>query len=191
LPNFFGCKIFGYAVDLPWRFWYDGGMTPNKQSKSVLSRLMAQENVMVIHCPQARTASFDIRNRVLTIPVITDNMSDELYDMIVAHEVGHALFTPYTDEDEQNLKANKPLACAYKVSPEYPKIAMGYINCVEDARIEKLMKERYAGLSRDFYIGYGELADLDFFEVNKKNVNELPLIERINLHYKVGTNRPN
>ena len=162
-------------------------MTPNKQSKSMLSRLMAMENITVVHNPKARTASFDVRHRVLTIPVIGNSMSDELYDMIVAHEVGHALHTPYTEEDEQNLRNNKPLTAALKVSEKYPEVAMGYLNAIEDARIDKLMKEKYSGLRRDYYMGYRELTDLDFFEVNGKDKNALPFIERINLHFKCGT----
>lgn len=166
-------------------------MTPNKQSKSMLSRLMAMENITVVHDAKARTASFDVRHRILTIPVIGNSMSNELYDMIVAHEVGHALYTPYTEEDEQNLRNNKPLTAALKVSEKYPEVAMGYLNAIEDARIDKLMKEKFGGLRRDYYIGYKELTDLDFFEINGKDRNTLPFIERINLHYKCGTSYTN
>jgi hypothetical protein len=42
------------------------------------------------------------------------------------------------------------------------------VNVVEDARIEKLMKRRYAGLPRPFYNGYKELADEDFFQIKMK-----------------------
>ena len=170
--------------------WYNGGMTPNTQSKSILSRLLANENIVVVHNAKARTAMFDVRNRVLTLPVL-DSMSDELYDMIVAHEVGHALYTPYTEEDEKNLYEDKPMACAFKISEEYPRLAMGYLNIIEDARIEKLMKEKFPGLRRDFYIGYGELHERDFFDARTKNLNEMSFIDRINLHYKVGTHVQN
>lgn len=174
-------------------FWYNVPMsnTPNKQSKSVLSRLLASENVTVIHDHNARTASFDVRNRVLTLPVL-GSMSDELYDMIVGHEVGHALFTPYTNEDEESIKKGKPLAAAVKIGgDEGATIAMGYLNVVEDARIERMMKEKFGGLRRDFYIGYKELDDMDFFETRNVDINTMGFIDRINLHYKVGTYRHN
>ena len=53
-------------------------------------------------------------------------------DMLVGHEVGHALYTP--DED-WTLKVQIP--------PQF-------VNVVEDARIEKMMKRRYPGLSKTF-----------------------------------------
>lgn len=174
-------------------FWYTHVMKPqtNKQSKSVLSKLLATENITVVHKNDARTASFDVRNRILTLPVLGE-MSDELYDMIVGHEVGHALFTPYTDRDEQNIKNGKSMAAAVDIGgEEYASHAASYLNIVEDARIEKLMKEKFAGLRRDFYIGYQELDNLDFFEIKGRDVSKMSFIDRINLHYKIGTYRHN
>jgi hypothetical protein len=163
----------------------------NKQSKSVLSRLLASENITVIHDNKARTASFDVRNRVLTLPVLGE-MSNELYDMIVGHEVGHALYTPYTEKDEESIKNGKPMAAAVEIGgEEHANHAMGYLNVVEDARIEKLMKEKFGGLRRDFYIGYKDLDERDFFEIRDKDVSKMGFIDRINLHYKVGTYRHN
>jgi len=163
----------------------------NKQSKSVLSRLLAAENITVMHKKEARTASFDVRNRVLVLPVL-GNMSDELYDMIVGHEVGHALYTPFTEEDEKNIKQGKPITAAIEVGGEdFARTAMGYLNVIEDARIEKLMKEKFPGLRRDFYIGYQDLDNRDFFDLRGKNIPDMSFIDRINLHYKVGTFRHN
>ena len=54
-----------------------------------------------------------------------------VYNMLVGHEVGHALFTP--NEDWKNLPVPK-----------------SYINITEDARIEKLMKRKFPGLAKDF-----------------------------------------
>lgn len=175
-------------VDFPSGFWYNGRMqTPNKQSKSILSRLLASENITVIHRAEARTASFNVRDRVLTLPILSDNMSDELYDMIVGHEVGHALFTPYTEEDEKSLKDGKGMSAAYKIGGDNYQLAATYLNIVEDARIEKLMKEKFPGLRRDFNVGYKELQDMDFFELKDIDVNTMSFIDRINLHYKIGT----
>ena len=56
--------------------------------------------------------------------------------MLVSHEVGHALYTP----DEEWWKE-------YEIHPSF-------VNIVEDARIEKLMKRRYDGISKTFYKGY-------------------------------------
>jgi len=63
-------------------------------SIDTLARLMAGEDLSVQHNPLAETASFDMNERVLTLPV-WDNMSRSLYDMLVGHEVAHALWTPF------------------------------------------------------------------------------------------------
>ena len=57
---------------------------------------------------------------------------------------------------------------------------------IEDARIEKLMKRKYAGLRKSFAQGYTELNNKDFFEVADKDLSEFSLIDRINLHFKLG-----
>ena len=89
--------------------------------------------------------------------------------MLVSHEVGHALYTP---DEEWWLD--------YEIHPSF-------VNIVEDARIEKLMKRRYDGISKTFYKGYTELHNDDFFQVKKKNISEMILADRVNLHYKIGT----
>ena len=55
---------------------------------------------------------------------------------------------------------------------------------VEDARIEKLMKRRYAGLSKTFYGGYKELSDEDFFKLGE-NIETMNLADRINLYLRL------
>ena len=64
----------------------------NKESKSILAKLLASENLTVEH-GKFNTASFDTKNRVLRLPIWKE-MSGSLYDLLVLHEVGHALFTP-------------------------------------------------------------------------------------------------
>ena len=54
------------------------------------------------------------------------------------------------------------------------------MNVVEDARIEKLMKRKFPGLSRSFYQGYEELNDEDFFEIQEIDLKRLSFIDRIN-----------
>ena len=60
------------------------------------------------------------------------------------------------------------------------------MNIVEDVRIEKLMKRRYAGLAKTFYNGYNELNDNDFFEIENEDLDTFNIADRVNLHYKVG-----
>ena len=63
------------------------------QSKSLLAKLMANEN-LTIEQRNTNTAAFDVKNRILTVPVLDKNISGYLYDLFLGHEVGHALYTP-------------------------------------------------------------------------------------------------
>ncbi|NBP16740.1 hypothetical protein EBU95_20530, partial [bacterium] len=59
-------------------------------SKSLLAKLMATEN-LTIENRNVPTASFDVKNRILTVPTLDNNISSQLYDLFMGHEVGHAL----------------------------------------------------------------------------------------------------
>jgi len=136
-----------------------------KEVKGTLARLLATENLIVEH-KQCGTASFDVDTRVLTLP-IWEYASDRVYTMLVGHEVGHALFTPKEEWRDAGI----------------PK---SYLNITEDARIEKLMKRKFPGLSKDFYQGYSELNEQDFFRIRDMDINKMNLIDRINLYFKIG-----
>ncbi len=145
-----------------------------KNSKSILAKLLATEDVTVVH-QKTQTASFDTKNRVLTLPVWKD-MDGNLYDLLVGHEVGHALETPAEGWHDAIEKTQRNRAFA------------GFLNVVEDARIEKKIKARFPGLRPSFYAAYQQLLDRDFFGLKKSEtpVNEMLLIDRLNLHFKVG-----
>jgi len=140
-------------------------------SKSTLAKLLAQENITVEH-RKAQTASFDPKNRILILPIWKE-MSADLYDLLVGHEVGHAWETP-AEGWHNALKGNKP---GFK----------SYLNVIEDVRIERKIKSRYPGLAPAFYSAYKELFDKNFFGVEDKDISILPLIDRINLHFKLGS----
>ena len=134
--------------------------------KSQLAKLLATEDLIVEH-RNVETAQFDVRTRVLTLPN-WERASNDVYDALVAHEVGHALYTP-------DIEWFKTL-----------QIPPSFVNIVEDVRIEKLMKRRYAGLAKTFRRGYNELSDNDFFEVDGKDLDTFNLADRVNLYYKIG-----
>ena len=138
----------------------------SQEIKGNLARLLATENLIVEH-RKVSTASFDVDRRILILPN-WDRASSVVYDMLVGHEVGHALFTP--NEDWRN-------------AADCPK---DFINVIEDARIEKLMKRKYPGLRKSFAGGYRELNDKDFFGIADEDLSTLSLIDRINLHFKCG-----
>ena len=134
--------------------------------KSQLAKLLATEDLIVEH-RKVDTAQFNVQTRVLTLPN-WERASNNVYDSLVAHEVGHALYTP----DREWFKEVK--------------IPQSFVNIVEDVRIEKLMKRRYAGLAKTFYNGYNELNDNDFFEIENEDLDTFNIADRVNLHYKVG-----
>jgi len=145
-------------------------MAVKQEIKSQLAKLLATEDIVVEH-KNVESAQFNVRTRVLILP-LWEKASDVVYDMLVGHEVGHALFTP--DEDWW-LKHDVP---------------QSFVNVVEDARIEKLMKRKYLGIAKSFYRGYNELHEQDFFELNDQDITDLNLADRANLYFKVGSFLP-
>jgi len=141
-------------------------MVVKHEIKSQLAKLLATEDLIVEH-KNVQTAEFNVHTRVLTLPK-WDRASNNVYDSLVAHEVGHALYTP-----DRNW---------YKEVQVPP----SFVNIVEDVRIEKLMKRRYAGLAKCFYTGYNELNDDDFFDIDGKDLTDFNIADRVNLHFKVG-----
>ena len=133
------------------------------------ARLLATENLTVVRS-NVPTASFDIKSRVLTLPMWKE-MTPEIEDMLVGHEVGHALYTldKYIDPIKENPKMKS------------------YLNILEDVRIEKLIKRKYPGLRKRMNEGYKQLNDKDFFGISKvPSLDALNLIDRINLYFKAG-----
>ena len=141
-------------------------MAVKHEIKSQLAKLLATEDLIVEH-KHCDTACFNVHTRVLTLPM-WEKASNTVYDLLVGHEVGHALFTP----DENWLE---------KVA-----VPSQFVNVVEDARIEKLMKRKYLGLAKTFFKGYQELNDEDFFSISDESVSTFNLADRANLYFKVG-----
>jgi hypothetical protein len=141
-------------------------MSIRHEIKSQLAKLLATEDLVVEH-KKVQTACFNVHTRVLTLP-LWEKASNTVYDLLVGHEVGHALFTP--DEDWLDK---------VKVPPQF-------VNVVEDARIEKLMKRKYAGLAKTFYKGYKELNEDDFFQIEEEDISTFNLADRANLFFKIG-----
>ena len=140
------------------------------ESKSNLARLMATEN-LIVEQRQVPTAFFDIKNRVLTVPVLNGNLSNEVIDLLLGHEVGHALETPAQGWHDSvvDLKVNRSI-----------------LNVCEDARIEKKIKRKFPGIRISFVKGYRELMEMDFFGTEGKDLNTMNFIDRINLYTKGG-----
>ena len=79
-------------------------MLVNHEIKSQLAKLLATED-LIVENKNVETAAFNTHTRVLTLPT-WDRASNNIYDSLVAHEVGHALYTPNT-EWWKEVKINK------------------------------------------------------------------------------------
>ena len=143
-------------------------------SLAVLSRCLATENISVRQDSSAQTASCDLESRVLTLPV-WENMNRNQYDMLIGHEVAHALYTP-ADVWGATIDAfNGDKALFQRV-----------VNIIEDERIERMIKAKFPGLRRDFHVGYERFAENDLFNIADKNISELHFMDRANIHFKIG-----
>jgi len=138
------------------------------ESKEKLAKLLAVEDLDVQH-QQVETAYFDVKNRCLILPIWKE-MPDHVYDLLVGHEVGHALFTPTKLE---------------RLQKAYKKTSKSCVNIIEDARIEKLVKNRYPGLRKRFFSGYKHLVEKDFFGLSKRPISEMNILDKINLYFKI------
>ena len=132
---------------------------------------MATENLLVEHA-NVPTAGFDLLNRKLLLPN-WKNISDNVYTLLISHEVGHALFTP---KDEWEAEIMKTKDSSFKT----------VVNIVEDVRIEKMIQAKYPGTIRAFRAGYDELQKANFFGTAGRDINSYGLLDRLNIHFKIG-----
>ena len=140
------------------------------KNKSTLAKLLAEEDIFDVH-KQMETAYFKSKSRELGLPIWKDeDMTKNIYDLMVGHEIGHALWTPLDMLEKAAVR----------------KINHSFVNIIEDARIEKFAKRKYPGLVGVFKRGYVDLTEKDFFGTSGKDVNSYNLIDRINIFFKGG-----
>ena len=146
-------------------------MIGKNNSKDQLAKLMASEDITVRHSTTAKTASFDVKGRVLTLPNWQFNDTD-IVDLLIGHEVGHALWT--REEDWAHALESG--------------LHKDITNIVEDARIERKIKAKYPGLVKCMVNGYRTLESKKFFyDWDDPDVlDRMNVVDRINLHAKLG-----
>jgi hypothetical protein len=140
-----------------------------REVKAKLAKLLAEENIQIRHMANVQTASFDIKLRILTLPIFED-MSEVLYDLLTGHEVGHSLYTP-CDGWEKAITVDE--------------VNKHILNIVEDPRIERKIKNRFPGLRKSFVDGYRELMGRGFFGTDL-NFSKMNILDRLNMHFKGG-----
>lgn len=150
--------------------------------KSKLAKLLATENITVVHDSSMKTAAFDLKSRVVMLPV-WKQMSEDLYDLLVVHEVGHALETNM----DVWLKGVRDICREFSLDANYEAFFIkDVMNVVEDARIDRLQKIRYPGSKKNYYYGSKELLARDFYGLKGRSPSELNFIDRMNIYYKTN-----
>ena len=103
------------------------GMSGNQTS--LLAKLLATENITVQQTPGIKTAMFDLKGRVLMLP-LWQGISDDLQDLLIVHETGHALDTPDADTYKKAYEGiTARIFPNEKVSDQLKKTVQGFLNC--------------------------------------------------------------
>ena len=140
------------------------------KNKSTIAKLLAEEDIHVVY-KQMDTAYFNPKSRELGLPIwkdVDEGITAAINDLMVCHEIAHALWTPLDMLERAQVR----------------KINHSFVNIVEDARIERMVQDKYRGSVSVFKRGYRDLTALDFFGIGDKDVSKLNLIDRINLFFK-------
>jgi len=141
----------------------------NINDKSTLAKLLATENIEIQE-NAVKTASFDVVNRILTLPIFKEeNKSKHVYDMLVGHEVSHALHTPAESWKDMGNRSDE---------------FRSFVNVIEDVRIDKLIQKKYPGLTEDYLKGFKKMYKDNFFGTDGRDISTYGLIDKINLYYK-------
>lgn len=141
------------------------------QLQSNVARLLSRENIIVTHC-EVPTASFDLKNRVMRLPLWKD-FGKVVYDMLIAHEVGHALFDDFPLIEEYLKNKN-----IFVIPP--------VLNIIDDIRIERRIQDKYPSLPKIFLAAYRALVEKDIFGIKDTDISKMEFIDRLNIHAKIG-----
>ena len=118
------------------------------KNKSTIARLLAEEDIHVVK-KKMDTAYFNIKKRELGLPIWKDEISKVEEELMVCHEIGHALWTSMNMIKKAEARG----------------LNASFVNILEDARIEKFVKRKYPGSVNLFKKGYAALAARDFFGI--------------------------
>jgi len=154
-------------------------------SNSLLAKLLATENLTVQHQSGIKTAMFDLKNRVLMLPVWQD-ISTDLEHLLIGHETSHAIDTPGAEEYRNAYESIAKRVFGDELDNRLTKTVSGFLNVIEDARIDKRQKRRYPGLRKNYLLGYKELMERDFFGTRGRDINGMNFIDRLNIYFKGG-----
>ena len=147
----------------------------SNRSIDILTRLLAEENLDIVHDSNATTASWTPLTRQLRLPTYGNQISSTAQTGFSLHETAHATDSP----DDTELKRL------------FAKYGRNLVNVLEDIRIEKIQKKKYPGSKKFFSAAYDELVtEHDFFgtasQKNPFDFSKFNFLDRVNCHFKVG-----
>lgn len=145
------------------------------ENYSVFAKMLACEDITLQVDENAKTASMNLKSRVLTVPE-WDNMTRPVVRMLIGHEVSHAVNTP--------MKGWKN---AVEEMDECDRgIFRNILNVVEDCRIDKLIIRKYPALRADYRASVRYFMENDFFGIEKRGekIEDLAFVDRINVKFK-------
>ncbi len=133
-----------------------------------LASVVANENIKITFDTNATTACFSPKTRVITLPANTLLLDIDINDLLVMHEVSHALHTSGDILEKIHNKVDHSL-----------------FNIVLDIRDERLIKEKYNGCYASFARAYKKLLDMEFFG-NPEHLRFASFANRLNVYAKCG-----
>ena len=136
-------------------------MVVKHEIKSQLAKLLATEDLIVEH-KKVETAEFNVHTRVLTLPM-WEKASNNVYDALVSHEVGHALYTPDVEPPKDLyvpvLPDNSNGKLLFHLNPMYEKtwasveLKLAMKKGYKTTKIHSAVKyKKYTGLMKE-YVG--------------------------------------
>jgi hypothetical protein len=140
-----------------------------------LARMLATENLHIRYSPSTKTAHFEVKTRLLTLPLYS-RLEQIVHLLLAGHEAFHALWTKIDRATASRL---------IDANPKNEKRAARYFNICEDVRIENLGKELYPGMRAVFRDGYKLMVKAGFFGDMTK-IDQMSLIDRVNIFFKAG-----
>lgn len=133
------------------------------------SRIISEKGLNLQYDEKAETAFYNPETQVITIPIF-NFVDEETTQMIVSHEIAHAKFSLYSQEE----------------LIEYSNKFQDLFNVVEDAYVERMMKMEFKGLQEVFKNGYKKLIKEGIFEVDGNELATYNLIERLAIYSKAS-----
>jgi len=152
-------------------------------SVSLFAQLLASERLTIRVDRDLTTAAFIPEKRVLLLPSWS-GFDEASWLLFVAHEVGHALFTP-----ADAITTHPAWQRLSRIHGET--IVRNVLNVFEDIRIERLIRAKYRGLAGVFSRGYYSLLSRSFFGFAPDTLtpeiwDSKLTLDRVNLYAKAG-----